>query len=53
VKAGGEALAETIYGNKVREGETLLTRIHHRQTPLFLTQHLAEAGVTWKSEAIF
>ena len=44
VKAGGEALAETIYGNKVREGETLLTRIHHRQTPLFLMQHLAEAG---------
>lgn len=53
VKAGGEALAETIYGSKVRDGETLLTRIHHRQTPLFLMQHPAEAGVTWTSEAIF
>jgi ABC-type molybdate transport system substrate-binding protein len=53
VKAGGEALAETVYGKKVRDGEALLTRIHHRQTPLFLMQHLAEAGVTWKSEAIF
>ena len=53
VKAGGEALAEEVYGKKVRGGETILTRIHHRQTPLFLMQHLAEAGVTWKSEAIF
>jgi ABC-type molybdate transport system substrate-binding protein len=53
VKAGGEALAEKVYGQKVREGETMLTRIHHRQTPLFLMQHLAEAGVTWRSEAIF
>jgi ABC-type molybdate transport system substrate-binding protein len=53
VKAGGEALAEQVYGKKVQEGETILTRIHHRQTPLFLMQHLVEAGVTWRSEAIF
>lgn len=53
VKAGGEGLAEAVYGKKVRDGDTVLTRIHHRQTPLFLMQHLAEAGVTWKSEAIF
>jgi ABC-type molybdate transport system substrate-binding protein len=53
VKAGGEALAEAIYDAKVKSGETILTRIHHRQTPLFLMQHFAEAGVTWRSEAIF
>jgi molybdate transport system substrate-binding protein len=53
VKAGGEALAELVYGKKVRDGETLLTRIHHRQTPLFLLQHLVQAGVTWRSEAVF
>jgi len=53
VKAGGEALADAVYGEKVRQGETVLTRIHHRQTPLFLMQRLAEAGVTWRSEAIF
>jgi ABC-type molybdate transport system substrate-binding protein len=53
VKAGGEALAEQVYERKVLDGETILTRIHHRQTPLFLMQHLVEAGVTWKSEAIF
>jgi molybdate transport system substrate-binding protein len=53
VKAGGEALAQLVYEKKVRDGETLLTRIHHRQTPLFLLQHLVQAGVTWRSEAIF
>ncbi len=53
VKAGGEALAEAVYGAKVRNGETILTRIHHRQTPLFLMQGLAQTGVTWRSEAIF
>jgi ABC-type molybdate transport system substrate-binding protein len=53
VKAGGEALAEVVYGAKVRNGETILTRIHHRQTPLFLMQGLAQAGATWRSEAIF
>ena len=53
VKAGGETLAEQVYGRKVRDGETVLTRIHHRQTPLLLMQRLVEAGVTWKSETIF
>jgi ABC-type molybdate transport system substrate-binding protein len=53
VKAGGEALAQAVYDTKVRNGETVLTRIHHRQTPLFLMQNLVAAGVTWKSEAIF
>ena len=53
VKAGGEALADAVYGQKVRDGDTILTRIHHRQTPLLIMQHLAQAGVTWRSEAIF
>ena len=52
-KAGGDALAKTVYEDKVKSGQTILTHIHHRQTPLFLMQGLADAGVTWKSEAIF
>jgi molybdate transport system substrate-binding protein len=52
-KAGGEALAATVYKTKVEDGSAVLTRIHHRQTPLFLMQGRAQAGVTWKSEAIF
>ncbi len=52
-KAGGVALVEAVYGTKVRDGTTRLTRIHHRQTPLWLMQCRAEAGVTWRSEAVF
>ncbi len=37
----------------MKDGTTILTQIHHRQTPLFLMQGRAEAGITWKSEAIF
>lgn len=53
VKAGGQALSDVVYGDKVKSGATILTHVHHRQTPLYLMQGLADAGVTWKSEAIF
>ena len=52
-KAGGEALTKSVYETKVAEGSAMLTRIHHRQTPLFLMQDKVDAGVTWQSEAIF
>jgi ABC-type molybdate transport system substrate-binding protein len=52
-KVGGTALADAVYETKVKDGSTILTHIHHRQTPLFLMQGLADAGVTWISEAIF
>ena len=52
-KAGGENLAKTVYEDKVKDGSAVLTRVHHRQTPLFLMQGLVQAGVTWQSEAIF
>jgi ABC-type molybdate transport system substrate-binding protein len=52
-KAGGEQLEQMVYDTKVKNGQTVLTHIHHRQTPLYLMQGVAQAGVTWKSEAIF
>lgn len=52
-KAGGEKLSRTVYEDKVKSGETTLTRIHHRQSPMFLMSKKADAGVTWRSEAIF
>ena len=52
-KAGGQALVDTVYGTKARDGSTYLTAIHHRETPMFLMQGRADAGVTWRSEAIF
>lgn len=39
--------------DKVKGGTDELTQIHHRQTALFLMQDSADAGVVWKSEAIF
>ena len=38
---------------KVKDGSTILTQIHHRQTPLFLMQGVVDAGITWQSEAMF
>jgi molybdate transport system substrate-binding protein len=52
-KAGGQALADSVYKTKVADGSTILTHIHHRQTPLFLMQGRVDAGVTWQSEAVF
>jgi molybdate transport system substrate-binding protein len=52
-KAGGDGLATAVYDAKVKDGSTILTHIHHRQTPLFLMQGVADAGVTWQSEAMF
>jgi molybdate transport system substrate-binding protein len=52
-KTGGAALVQAVYTTKVHDGTTRLTRIHHRQTPLWLMQCRVEAGVTWRSEALF
>ena len=52
-KAGGPALLRDVYELKVRDGTTILTHIHHRQTPLWLMLGKVQAGVTWQSEAIF
>jgi len=52
-KAGGETLVKAVYDTKVQNGENYLTRIHHRQSPLYLMLGRADAGVTWQSEAVF
>lgn len=52
-RAGGDALVTAVYNDKVHAGSTVLTHIHHRQTAVFLMQDRADAGVLWKSEAIF
>jgi len=52
-KAGGDDLVKSVYETKVKDGSTLLTRMHHRQTPVWLMQGRGQAGVTWRSETIF
>ncbi len=52
-KAGGAALMTAVYETKLKDGSTVLTHIHHRQTPLWIMQGRVQAGVTWQSEALF
>ena len=52
-KAGGEQLYQAVYRKKVANGSTVLTEIHHRQTPMRILQGRADAGVTWASEVEF
>ena len=33
-KAGGDELVKAVYETKVADGTTILTHIHHRQSPL-------------------
>ncbi len=52
-KAGGDALFHQVYQKKVADGTTVLTEIHHRQTPIRILDGRADAGVTWASEVQF
>jgi ABC-type molybdate transport system substrate-binding protein len=52
-KAGGEPLYQSVYQDKVKSGKTILTEIHHRQTPMRVMSGKVDAGVTWASEVRF
>jgi molybdate transport system substrate-binding protein len=52
-KAGGDSLYQQVYQKKVADGSTILTEIHHRQTPMRIMQGKVDAGVTWASEVKF
>lgn len=52
-KAGGDALDHVIMDNKVKDGSTYLTRIHHRESPLRILQGDSDAAPVWSTEAYF
>jgi ABC-type molybdate transport system substrate-binding protein len=52
-KAGGDSLYQAVYQEKVKNGKTILTEIHHRQTPMRIMSGQVDAGVTWASEVRF
>ncbi len=52
-KSGGAGLVKTVMEDKVKDRTTLLTQIHHRQTPMRILSGEADAGVVWASEALF
>ncbi len=51
IEAGGEELKKQIMETKVASGSTLLTKIHHRQTPLNILYNRSDAGPVWITEA--
>jgi ABC-type molybdate transport system substrate-binding protein len=52
-KTGGAALLDKVMKQKVKDGSTFLTQIHHRQTPMRILNGQSDAGVTWASEVRF
>lgn len=52
-KAGGESLEKKVMDEKVKKGSTVITQIHHRQTPLWIMKGLVDAGPVWHTEALF
>ncbi|GLQ86683.1 molybdate ABC transporter substrate-binding protein [Dyella flagellata] len=52
-KAGGDALDRRIMQDKVKDGSTYLTRIHHRESPLRVLRGESDAAPVWSTEAYF
>ncbi|MEX6689058.1 substrate-binding domain-containing protein [Danxiaibacter flavus] len=52
-QTGGAALRKTIMDEKVNNGTTMLTAIHHRETPLAILNKTADAGPVWYTEAYY
>jgi ABC-type molybdate transport system substrate-binding protein/predicted alpha/beta hydrolase family esterase len=50
-QAGGEELVERIMEEKRAEGTTVLTVVHHRETPLRIAGGTVDVGPVWATEA--
>ena len=48
--AGGETLVQRIMEEKRAEGTTILTTVHHRETPLRIGRGEADVGPVWSTE---
>jgi molybdate transport system substrate-binding protein len=53
VIAGTETLRKTIMVDKVNDGSTYLTQIHHRESPMRILYNQADAAPVWYSEAYY
>lgn len=50
--AGGDALVHRIMEEKRAEATTIMTVVHHRETPLRLTKMTCDVGPVWATEVI-
>jgi len=51
-QAGGDELVQRIMEEKRAEGTTILTVVHHRETPLRISKGTVDAGPVWATEVI-
>ncbi len=51
-QAGGQTLVERIMEQKRAEGTTILTIVHHRETPLRIAKRTVDVGPVWATEII-
>jgi molybdate transport system substrate-binding protein len=51
-QAGGKALVDRIMEQKRAEGTTILTIVHHRETPLRIAKRTVDVGPVWATELI-
>lgn len=51
--AGGDALVHRIMKEKRSAGTTVMTVVHHRETPLRLKERSVDVGPVWATEAVF
>lgn len=51
-QAGGEGLVHRIMEEKRADGTTVLTVVHHRETPLRISKRTVDVGPVWSTEAV-
>ncbi len=51
-QAGGESLVHCVMEEKRAEGTTILTVVHHRETPLRIMKGTVDVGPVWATEVI-
>ena len=52
-QAGGEALVRRIMDEKRALGSTILTTVHHRETPTRIKEKSVDVGPVWTTETIY
>lgn len=51
-EAGGDSLVKRILDEKRAEGTTILTLVHHRETPLRIQKGTVDVGPVWATEVV-
>jgi len=52
-RAGGAELTDAVMREKVADGTTYLTKIHHRESPMRILYGQADAAPVWLSEVVY